>query len=156
MTGKYVLFSALILVLFGAKHTVAVPRNQAEVIEATKRQVLQKEEEQNAALRDNDADRLGAMCADELAWTNASGVLLPKEQMLADIRSGKQKNANIEHEEVRLHVYGTTVVVTGMSTSRYVYNGKQAIGVRRFTNVWIKQGDKWMLVVHHVTPIAKN
>ena len=156
MMRKRVLVSVLILALFSATHAVALPRNKAEAVEEIKREILQKEEEQNEALRDNDADRLGVMCADELAWTNASGVLLPKEQMLADIRSGKQKNANIKHEDVRLHVYGTTVVVTGLSTSAYVYNGKQATGVRRFTNVWVKQGQRWLLVVHHVTPIAPN
>jgi len=156
MMQKRILVSLIIVTLFTATHAVAWPRNKAEVVEEIKRQILQKEEEQNEALRDNDADRLGVMCAGELAWTNASGVLLPKEQMLADIRSGKQKNANIKHEDVRLHVYRTTVVVTGLSTSTYVYNGKEATGVRRFTNVWVKQGQRWLLVVHHVTPIAQN
>ncbi len=81
-------------------------------------------------------------------------MLLSKTQMLADLRSGKQKNETIEHKDVRLHVYGTTVVVTGLSTSTYLYNGKTFIGSRRFTNVWINQGGRWMLVVHHVSPIA--
>jgi hypothetical protein len=58
----------------------------------TRGQILQKEDEQNAALLKNDADVLANLCADQLAWTNASGVLLTKAEMLADIRSGKQRN----------------------------------------------------------------
>jgi ketosteroid isomerase-like protein len=153
---KVFLLAALTLISISLIRADALPRNKTQTLEATKQEILQMEEQQNEALRNNDADLLGAMCADELAWTNASGVLFPKEQMLADIRSGKQKNANIEHKDVRLHVYGTTVVVTGLSTSKYVYNGRQATGVRRFTNVWVKQGRKWLLVVHHVTPIATS
>jgi hypothetical protein len=123
-------------------------------VEETKRQVLQSEDLQNQALLKNDADLLGGICADELAWTNASGVLLSKTQMLADLRSGKQKNETIKHEDIRLHVYGTTVVVTGLSTSTYLYRGKTFVGSRRFTNVWIKQSGRWMLVVHHVSAVA--
>jgi ketosteroid isomerase-like protein len=128
--------------------------SKSDVVEETKQQVLKSEDLQNQALLKNDADLLGSMCADELAWTNASGVLLPKAQMLADLRSGKQKNETIKHEDIRLHVYGTTVVVTGLSTSTYQYKGKTFIGSRRFTNVWIKQGGRWMLVVHHVSAVA--
>ena len=128
--------------------------SKADAADETKQQVLKSEVLQNQALLKNDADLLGSMCADELAWTNASGVLLSKTQMLADLRSGKQKNETIKHEDIRLHVYGTTVVVTGLSTSTYLYKGKTFIGSRRFTNVWIKQSGRWMLVVHHVSAVA--
>jgi len=130
--------------------------SKADPVEEIKQQILKNEDRQNTALLKNDADLLGSLCADELAWTNASGVLFNKDQMLADLRSGKQKNDTIEHQDVRLHVYGTTVVVTGLSTSTYRYNGKTFVGSRRFTNVWVKQGGRWLLVVHHVTPIAKS
>jgi len=122
--------------------------------EEVKKEILQKEDEQNNAMLKNDASLLGAMCADELAWTNASGVLLSKSEMLADLQSGKQRNSSIVHEDVRLHVFGDTVIVTGVSKSHYQYNGKESLGTRRFTNVWIKRGDDWLLAVHHVTPTA--
>jgi hypothetical protein len=118
-------------------------------------QILQKENEQNDALLKNDADMLANLCADQLAWTNASGVLLSKAEMLADISSGKQRNATMHHDDIQLHIYATTVVVTGTSTSNYTYNGKQSKGVRRFTNVWIRDGETWKLAVHHVTPIVQ-
>jgi ketosteroid isomerase-like protein len=130
--------------------------SKADSVEEIQRQILKSEDQQNTALLKNDADLLGSMCAEELAWTNASGVLFTKDQMLADLKSGKQKNDTIEHQDVRLHIYGTTVVVTGVSTSTYHYNGKAFVGSRRFTNVWVKQGGRWLLAVHHVTPIAKS
>jgi ketosteroid isomerase-like protein len=145
------LLSILIVTSVNAQGTGGT---KADGIEETRQQILKSEDLQNQALLKNDADLLGSMCADEVAWTNASGVLFNKAQMLADLRSGKQKNETIEHQDIRLHVYGTTVVVTGLSTSTYRYNGKTFVGSRRFTNVWIKQGGKWMLVVHHVSQIA--
>jgi ketosteroid isomerase-like protein len=142
--------------LFGSVATQGNPNGQAATSEQIRRVILQKEDDQNMALLNNDATVLGDMCAEELAWTNASGILLSKAQMLADLRSGKQKNSTIVHEDVKLHVYGTTVVVTGISKSTYHYNGKEFVGARRFTNVWIKQGEAWLLVVHHVTPMSHD
>lgn len=150
------LFAVLLLtfVCLALANAQATGGGKADAVEETKQQVLKSEDQLNQALRKNDADLVGGMCADELEWTNASGVLLTKVQMSADLRSGKQKNNSIEHQDVRAHVYGTTVVVTGLSTSTYLYNGKTHIGSRRFTNVWIKQGGRWLLIVHHVTPVA--
>jgi ketosteroid isomerase-like protein len=148
--------SIMLLTMVGSVQVQSSSGKALETVEETKREILQREGDQNEALRTNDAARLGAMCADELAWTNASGILLAKEEMLADMKSGKQKNFTIKHEDVRLHVYGDTVVVTGLSTSTYQYDGHQATGVRRFTNVWVRQDRKWLLVVHHVTPVAKS
>jgi ketosteroid isomerase-like protein len=144
----------LTLLILASVNAQGPGESKAGSVEETVQQVLKSEDLQNQALLKNDANLLGSMCADELAWTNASGVLLSKTQMLADLQSGKQKNETIEHQDVRLHVYGTTVVVTGLSTSTYRYNGKSFVGSRRFTNVWIKQGGRWMLIVHHVSAIA--
>jgi len=144
----------LTLAFFAFASAARTAGSRADSVEETKQQVLKSEDLQNKALLENDADLLGSMCADELAWTNASGVLLSKVQMLADLRSGKQKNETIKHEDIRLHVYGTTVVVTGLSTSTYRYKEKTFVGSRRFTNVWIKQSGRWILVVHHVSAVA--
>lgn len=152
------LFALLMLtfLISGSAHAQGTGASKQDATEDTKQQVLKSEDQLNQALRINNADLLGSMCTDELAWTNASGVLLSKTQMLADLRSGKQKNNSIEHQDIRLHVYGTTVVVTGLSTSTYLYNGKTFVGSRRFTNVWLEQGGRWMLVVHHVSEVAKS
>ena len=144
----------LVSLCYSGRGQSEAPNDNAAVAKI-KSEILQKEDDQNQALLKNDADLLGSMCADELAWTNASGVLLSKAQMLADMRSGKQRNSTIIHDDVRLHVFGSTVVVTGRSTSTYTYGGKKFVGARRFTNVWIKQNNRWLLAVHHVTPAAE-
>jgi ketosteroid isomerase-like protein len=152
------LFAVLLLTLvyLAPANAQATAGGKGDAVEETKQQVLRSEDQLNQALRENDGDHVSKMCADELEWTNANGVLLTKDQMFADLRSGKQKNNSIEHQDVRAHVYGTTVVVTGLSTSTYLYNGKTHVGSRRFTNVWIKQSGRWLLIVHHVTPVAES
>jgi len=151
---RFFAVSILTFILLASANAQGTGGDKPNALEETKQQVLKSEDLQNQALLKNDADLLGSMCAGDLAWTNASGVLLSKAQMLADLRSGKQKNETIKHEDIRLHVYGTTVVVTGLSTSTYQYKGKTFVGSRRFTNVWIKQRGRWMLVVHHVSAVA--
>jgi ketosteroid isomerase-like protein len=149
---RVLLFLLLAAALAGL---AAAPGGRAADSEIEK-EILALEEAQNQAFVKGDADALDRIYADELAWTNQNGELLTKAQILADIRSGKQKYNSVRHDDVRLHVYGNTVVATGHSTSSVIYKGQAVSRPRRFTNVYVNQNGQWRLVVHHVTPIAEQ
>jgi ketosteroid isomerase-like protein len=55
---------------------------------------------------------------------------------------------------VRLRVYGTTVIVTGLDSVKGVDRGQDTSGRRRFTRVWVKQGGRWWLAANHTTRVA--
>ena len=116
------------------------------------KEVLKVDDELNQAGLNGRADAFGRILADDVAWTNANGEILTKAQILDDFRSGRRKMHTLKHDDIRLHVYGNTVVLTGRSTSTYEYKGKEAVGARRYTSVYVKQDGAWRLVVHHVTP----
>lgn len=123
--------------------------------EATKKAVLAVENELNQALLSADTAALGRIYADDFAYTNAGGELMTKAQVLDGFGSGRIKLMTLGRDDIRLYVFGNTVVLNGISTATLEYKGKISRGPRRFTNVYVKQGGQWRLVAHSVSNFAK-
>jgi len=131
----------------------STPGNNANTADEVRQQILAMEHGLEQALAANDMETLGRIYSDEYVYTNASGELLTKSQFLADLQSHKHKILEVKHDDIQLHVYENTVVVTGISTSKFEYKGAVTAGPRRFTNVYVKQEGQWKLAVHDVTDI---
>jgi ketosteroid isomerase-like protein len=116
-----------------------------------KKEVLKFEEERNQALLRGDTETLDHMYADELAWTNPSGEILTKAQVLANLKSETQNFFRIKHDDRSLLVYGDTVVLTAHTVSTERYKGNTFNYPRRSTNVYIKRDGRWELIAHHAT-----
>jgi ketosteroid isomerase-like protein len=142
------------ILLLGYIHAQEIAK-PPETEEQLKSEVLRVEEIRNRAMLEHDTSVLNRMYADDLAWTNPSGEVLTKAQVLADLESGKQKFFTIKHDQIRLHVYGSTVIADGRSTSALQYKGKVSRDIaRRFLNVYVKTNGEWLLVAHSQTVIA--
>jgi ketosteroid isomerase-like protein len=122
--------------------------NPADV-EQIKAEVLKIEEENTQAVARGDLATVDRIYSDELSFT-ARGELLTKAQVLDNLRSGTFDNKVPIHKDIKVHVFGDTVVLTGYSTSIVHYKGKETHGPRWFTNVYVKQDGQWKLVVHSV------
>jgi len=155
MMRRILLAPLLAVSLVGFAKAQGTTGNEADT-EEIKKEVLKAEDEQNQALQRGDTDVLGHIYADDLAYTNADGKILTKAQHLAEFRSGIRKFDSIRRDDINLHVYGNTVVLTGRSTSTLQYKGKVTKGPRRFTDVYIKRDGRWLLVAHQVTDVAKE
>lgn len=138
----------LTLVFVGVAKAQEAAANQAD-IEQIKAEVLKVEQENTEAVARGDIATLDRIYSDELAFS-ARGELLTKAQVLENIKSGTFDNKIPIHKDIKAHVFGDTVVLTGYSTSTVHYKGKETHGPRWFTNVYVKQGGQWRLVVHSV------
>jgi ketosteroid isomerase-like protein len=58
--------------------------------------------------------------------------------------------------EMKVRLYGETAVITGQSTIRAKVKGEEVAGEYRFTDIWVKQSDRWLAVASQVTRIAKS
>jgi ketosteroid isomerase-like protein len=142
------------LFVTGLAHAQA-PAQQPETDDQKKSEVMHVEEIRNKAMLDHDVATLDRMYAEDLSWSNPSGESLTKAQVLADLVSGKQKFYTVTHDQIRLHVWGNTVIADGRSTSTLEYKGKLSKGIqRRFLNVYVKRDGAWLLVAHSQTVIA--
>lgn len=135
---------------------VSAAQNATEPPEQIKKEVLAVNESVGLAIRSGDTQALGKILSDTFVYTNQTGELLGKAQMLANIQSGKLTTVAQHYSDIRLHMYGDTIVMTGISTTSLVYQGKPSDGPRRFTRIYIKQNGQWRLVAQHVTLVAKN
>ncbi|MGH9357380.1 MAG: nuclear transport factor 2 family protein, partial [Terriglobia bacterium] len=59
----------------------------------------------------------------------------------------------LRHEDIHVHIYGNTAVLTGRTVSELTYNGKHIAPLRIFTNVYVKLNGRWRTVVHDETPV---
>ena len=134
-----------------------VKGQESTSIEVIKKEILHVEEVQDEAILKGDAEVLDRIYADDFAYTNQYGELLPRAQVLAGFRTAKAKfSSAMKHDDIRIRVYGNTVVLTGRSIGTFHYNGKVSEGPRRFTNIYVKLDGRWQLVSHQSTDVAKQ
>ena len=126
----------------------------ANTSEDSKNEILKVDEERNQALQKGDVAALDRIYATDLVYTNARGEVLTRAQHLADIKARTLGFRSFAHKDVQVRVFGNTGVLTGVSTSAVEYKGTVSSSPRRFLNVYVKQGGRWVCAVHFETPVA--
>src|SRR5947199_4409452 len=90
-----------------------------------------------------DAAALDRIYADDFIGIGPSGTVRTKPQVLADFTSHDLNFQSITTDEVRIRVYGNTVVETGRSTMVGQDKGKVVPRDNRFTRVWVRRQGRW-------------
>lgn len=120
-----------------------------------KAEVLKVDAQREEALRNGDVAALNRIDADNIVYTNWRGVTLTKAQHLALIKTRKLTFHTFKHTDIQVRIFGHTGVVTGTSRTRVVYKGFSPPGARKFVNVYVKEGSRWVCVVHFEAPVAQ-
>jgi hypothetical protein len=81
--------------------------------------------------------------------TNPYAQVLGKRQLLDAIRSGRIRHASYDRQIEQLRVHGNTAIVMGHET---VVDTGPVIR-RRYTEVWIRAGERWQAVARHANEI---
>ncbi len=115
--------------------------------------VMQMEEELRVAISKNDTKTYGRLVGDHYVFTNHDAVIRTKAQMVSAYDSGSIKYESVMFDEIKVHVYGDTAVVTGRNTAKGLDNGKDIGGQFRYTRVYVKRQGKWQLVATQATRI---
>jgi len=125
-------------------------RNQTEsVVEKIRR----LDEDRIQAQIHADAVALDRIYADDFIGIGPSGTVRTKPQVLADFTSHELKFQSITTDDVRIRVYGNTVVETGRSTMVGQDKGKVVPRDNRFTRVWVRRQGGWRLVANHYSTL---
>jgi ketosteroid isomerase-like protein len=96
-----------------------------------------------------DVGALSKLLADDWLLTHSDGRLQDKAAYLADLSTKSRTNDVITNEDVAVRLYGLVGVVTGTSVQSGSRDGKPWGGRFRFTRVWSKRGDSWVMVASH-------
>jgi ketosteroid isomerase-like protein len=101
-----------------------------------------------------DAAALDRIYADDFIGIGPSGTVRTKPQVLADFTSHDLTFQSITTDDVRIRVYGNTVVETGRSTMVGQDRGKVVPRDNRFTRVWVRRQGRWRLVANHYSTLV--
>ena len=103
----------------------------------------------------HDADAMSKMLDNDFVLTDYDGAVLNKAQFLASIRDSANQVAVEVSEDMKLHVHGGTVVVTGATHEKGTLKGKPYQHQGRFTDTWIKKNGQWLCVASQLGLIGK-
>jgi ketosteroid isomerase-like protein len=107
------------------------------------------------AERAGDADALEPLLADDFLLVGPLGFMLDKTQYLGSRRSGDLRHESLVWDDVHVRGYGDAAVAVGSLTQRTTYQGRDASGRFRVTQVAVRRGDRWILAGLHYSPIAQ-
>ena len=118
-------------------------------------QVLQLGQQWANAERAGAADALEQLLAHDFLLVGPLGFMLDKTQYLGSRRSADLRYESLVWEDVRARAYDGAAVAVGSLTQRSTYQGRDASGRFRVTQVAVRYGDRWSIVGLHYSPIAQ-
>lgn len=117
-----------------------------------KDEVTKQLEAYDAALKDRDENKLGQLFDDDGRFINDEGRALDKKGYIADFVKDKTYES-ASSTDVTTRVVGNMVIQTGIWTAKGTKQGKAFQKKVRYTTVWIKKGDTWVVTAEQSTPI---
>jgi ketosteroid isomerase-like protein len=79
-------------------------------------------------------------------------------EVVNQVRAGNIKHSSFIREIETILLHGNTVIVMGLETVKPIGNAPGAGQTlrRRFTNIWMKKKDRWLLTARHANVICQN
>ncbi len=103
-----------------------------------------------------DAAGLAPLLADDWRLTHSDGRVQDKRDYLEELASGRRSNSQVQNIGVRVRVYGSTAVVTGISVQSGTNAGVPWSGRFRFTRTWTLRDGQWVMVASHSSRCAEG
>jgi ketosteroid isomerase-like protein len=118
------------------------------------REIEGLESEWRTALLQNDIPTLARLLADDYLGINPNGTLETKADVLANRRAGQVRITGLETENVKVHVYGETAVVTSRVNLRGQNGGRDISGLYHYTRVYSQRDGQWKIVSFEASRIS--
>jgi ketosteroid isomerase-like protein len=93
-----------------------------------------------------DSDKIGRIVADDWMGVVNDGSKLTKEQLIAHIKSDKDKTESIELGPMEVKILGDVAVVQGSAIEKSATNGNYTSGELLWLDVFTKRDGKWVAV----------
>lgn len=101
-----------------------------------------------------DVKALGRIEADNWICTTWEGEVLGRTEDMADVETGTYAATEFKVENLKVQVHGDTAVVSGRQTEKATYKGKDASGVFRITDTWLRRDGRWQCIASHLSKIV--
>ena len=127
---------------------LAVSSQSPTTQDAEARALLQLEDDWARALIRRDATVFRRLLADGFIYTEDDRTV-GRDDLLRDIVAGPDTVEAAHNEEMRVHRFGITAVVTGWLIVRGRGAGGPFDRRYRFTDTWVGRGGRWQIVAAH-------
>lgn len=109
----------------------------------------------NQAQMNHDATAMGSMLHADFVFTDYDGTVMTKPQFLASIRDSSNTLTLEVSDDMKLHRYGDTVIVTGATHEKGKQKGKPYEHYGRFTDTWVRHNSEWICVASQLGLLQK-
>lgn len=108
----------------------------------------------NLAEENKDINALDQLLADTLVYTDFDGAFMNKAQFLTSVKNSTPNSDQITNNDVTVHLYGDSAIVTGSYREKGIVKGKSVLRRGRFTDSWVNQKGTWLCVASQSTLIS--
>jgi ketosteroid isomerase-like protein len=120
-------------------------------------QTIQKLEQQwGDALVKRDQATIDHIAGADWVLIDPEGEILSKAKVDGDLKSGTAAFESFHLDDLKVRVFGDTVIAYGLETEKSKYDGKDTSGQYRFTDVFIKRDGRWQAVSTHMSRVASK
>lgn len=136
--------------------------NQEEDIKTksmTDEQLKQKfqkiEDKFNRAVVTNDIAEIKKCITSDWVLVDSQGGIIPQERFFEVLKQGLLSHSAMSKEVLRVKMYGGVALVTGRGQNTGTWQGEPMEADEWITDVYKKDGDEWLCVLTHLTPVKK-
>jgi uncharacterized protein (TIGR02246 family) len=105
------------------------------------------------ALQGRDQTALAELLTDDFIFRGPGGVELGKAEFLKNVTAIPGTMLAVEAEHLKAHVFGEVGVLSGVQRARVrLEDGSEVDDLQAFTDVCLKQGGHWRIVLAHSVP----
>jgi ketosteroid isomerase-like protein len=117
--------------------------------------VLALEHAWNQAEEAKDTLALDRLFDNALVYVDYDGTLRTKAEFLAHVKSAASQPQQEVTESMTAHMFGASVIVTGVYVAKGLERGKPYLRRGRFIDTWVSEGKGWLCVASQSTPILR-
>jgi ketosteroid isomerase-like protein len=138
---------ALMLTALGAARVAPQEAGLTAEIEGLEQKLV-------AAIGARDLATYDALVADDYVVVTASGAETTKAQVMAAYRSGDRGYRDLRIDEVKVHLYGDTAVLSARTWGFRIEGGTETPNRVRYLRVYARRQGQWKAVSQMSTPVA--
>jgi hypothetical protein len=95
------------------------------------------------------------LLAPDWSVTDGSGAVLSRQQVLDQTFASTDRRVDsMSIDDIRVRLFGATAVVTGRTRATGSYRGQSGTATLRFTDVFVFQNGRWLIVASHGSSVA--
>src|ERR1700741_696705 len=110
----------------------------------------------NLAEENKDINALDQPLSDTLSYTDFDGTFMKKAQFLTSVKNSTPNSDQITNDDVPVHLYGASAIVTGSYREKGIAKGKPVLRRGRFTDSWVNQNGTCLCVASQSTLISHS